>query len=421
MRRFLSWLTGTRTPLTEQNPAASEADSPARGNTRFTLDLYAQLKDCVGPYENVACSPFGVSLALATIHAGARGRTEDSLARVLRRTTDDGPWQPALEGLRAELIAGARNDDCVLGLANSLWAPTGLPLRNEFSAAVGRSYGADVTQADFSQEEPARTLINQWLLETTRQLFDVVVARGDITPDTRLVSIAALCFKGYWATPFGAQQTLDEPFWVNPHTKIIAPMMWQRGTFPYGQFPFHFADRLQVIELPYAGVECSMVLLLPEGLEGIIELERTLGRQKGKLDSWLGALRPREIDVALPKFTVRSRFHLGDTLIGMGVTDAFSREDADFSGMRGERDLWLSHAFHQALVAIDEFGATGDAAASGGDSPTRETGRTTPRPVPMFRADHPFLFLIRQRTSGQILFMGRVMVPTLAQKFTPVL
>ncbi|MEK6548713.1 MAG: serpin family protein [Nitrospirota bacterium] len=421
MRRFLSWLTGTRESRAEQGPPQPELDSPARGNTRFTLDLYAQLKDCVGPYENVACSPFGVSLALATIHAGARGQTEDHLARVLRSTTDDDPWQTTLAGLRERLIAGAKNDDCVLGLANSLWAPTGLPLRNEFSETVGRSYGADVKQADFSHEEPARTLINQWLRETTRQLFDAVVARGEITPDTRLVSINALCFKGYWTTPFGAQQTLDEPFWVNPHTKTIVPMMWQRGTFPYGQFPFHFADRVQVIELPYAGVEFSMVLLLPEGLEGIIELEHTLGRQKGKLDPWLSALCPREIDVALPKFTVGSRFHLGDTLIGMGVTDAFSREDADFSGMRGERDLWLSHAFHQALVAIDEFGATDDAAASGGDSPTRETGRTTPRPVPMFRADHPFLFLIRQRASGQILFMGRVMVPTIAQKFTPVL
>jgi serpin B len=105
----------------------------------------------------------------------------------------------------------------------------------------------------------------------------------------------------------------------------------------------------------------------------------------------------------------------------MGVIDAFSRDDADFSGMRADRGLCVSHLFHQALVAIDEYGMDGGRAATDGDAETRKTGGTTPRPVPMFRADHPFLFLIRQRASGQILFMGRVMVPTIAQKFTPVL
>ena len=419
MRRFLSWLTGTRAPSPEQNPATGEADSPARGNTRFTLDLYAQLKDCAGPYENVVCSPFGIALALATLQAGARGRTEDSLARVLRSTTDGGPWQTALAGLRERLIAGARKDDCNLGLANGLWAPAGPPFLKELGETVARSYGADLKQADFSQEEPARALINQWLREATRQLFDAVVARGELAPGTRLVSINTLCFKGYWAAPFGAQQTLDEPFWVNPHTKIIAPMMWQRGTFPYRQFLFHFADRVQMLEIPYAGVEFSMVFLLPEGIEGIIELERTLGRQKGKLDTWLGSLRSQEVDVALPKFTVGSRFQCGDTLAEMGASDAFSREDADFTGMRAERGLFVSHMFHQALVAIDEYGMDGDRAGS--DSGTARTDRTAPRPIPMFRADHPFLFLIRDRVSGQIVFMGRVMNPPVASQITPVL
>jgi serpin B len=421
MRRFLSWLTGKRVPSTEQNPAAGEADSPAKGNTRFALDLYLQLKDCGGPYENVLCSPFGIALSLALAQAGAHGRTAEQLTRVLEDTSDEKDWQAGLRAMRDRLIAGAHNDEYLLGLANGLWAPAGRPLRNEFSEAAGRSYGADVKQADFAQEESARTLINQWLRETTRQLFDAVVARGEITPDTRLVLINALCFKGYWAAPFGAQQTLDEPFWVNPHTKIIAPMMWQRGTFPYGQFPFHFADRVHVLELPYAGVEFSMILLLPEGIEGIIELERTLGRQKGKLDTWLGALRSQEVDVVLPKFTVGSRFQCADGLAEMGVADAFSREDADFSGMRPDGGLFLSHMFHQALVAIDEFGATDEAAVSGGDSPARETGKTPPRPVPMFRADHPFLFLIRDRVSGQIVFMGRVMNPPVAHKINPIL
>ena len=421
MRRLLSWLTGKRTPSTEQNPAAGEADSPARGNTRFALDLYLQLKDYAGPYENALCSPFGVALSLALAQAGAHGRTAKQLTRVLESASAEKRWQAELRGLRDRLLAGAGRDEYLLELANGLWAPAGRPLRNEFSEAVARPYGADVKQADFSQEEPTRALINQWMGERTRQLFHTVVARGDLTPETQLVLINATCFKGFWAKSFHAQQTLEEPYWVNPHTKIVTSMMRQRGTFPYHQGPFHFADQVQVLELPYADGELAMVFLLPEGLEGIIELERTLERQKGKLDTWLGALRSQEIDVVLPKFTVGSRFQCADGLAEMGVADAFSREDADFSGMRPDGGLFLSHMFHQALVAIDEFGATDEAAVSGGDSPARETGKTPPRPVPMFRADHPFLFLIRQRVSGRILFMGRVMVPTVAQKFTPVL
>ncbi|TAL12733.1 MAG: serpin family protein [Nitrospirae bacterium] len=420
MRRFLSWLAG----LTGHRPppdAPPEAATPERGHTRFALGLYLRLKETVGPYENALCSPFAIALSLAIAQAGARGPTADQLTRVLEDMLGEEDWQAGLRALRDWLIAGARNDEYLLELANGLWVPAGRPLRNEFREAAERSQGADVTQTDFSQEEPARVLINRWMEERTRQLFHAVIARGELTPETQLVLVTALCFKGFWARPFDAQQTLDEPFWVNPHAKIAVSLMWQRGTFPYHQGPFHFADRVQVLELPYAGGELSMVLLLPEGIEGIIELEHTLGRQKGKLDAWLAALEPRDVDVALPKFAAGSRFHCNDALLEMALGDAFSREAADFTGMRPERDLFLSHVFHQAMVAIDEYGPDGDAVPGGGDAGRAGTGDAPPRPVPMFRADHPFLFLIRTRASGRILFMGRVMVPTVAQKFTPVL
>jgi serpin B len=419
MRKLLSWLTGKRNAPTEQGPTAGEAEAPAKGNTKFALDLYLRLKDCVGLYENVVCSPFAVSLALATVHAGARGQTEGDLARVLQRTAADGPWPAALAELRAKLIAVATKEEFVLGLANGLWAPAGPPFIKEFCDAVARAYGADVKQADFSQEDPARNLMNQWLGDATRHMLDAAIARSELTQDARLVSITALCFKGYWAQSFGARQTLDEPFWVNPHTKIVAPMMWHRGAFPYRQFPFHFADRVQVLELPYAGEEFAMVLLLPEGIEGIIELEHTLGRQKGKLDGWLSGLHCQEVEAALPKFAFRSRFNLGDSLGELTLGNACAKDEADFTGMRPEGTLFLSHMLHQALVAIDEYGSDGDQA--GGGSKTSRTIGKAPRIVPLFRADHPFLFVIRDRGTGQILLIGRVMNPPVAPKFIPVL
>jgi|GEM_PF-1221691 len=421
MNSWWARLTGTGKSRTEHDPPEPEPGLPVAGNTRWAINLYIRLKDQAGPYENAACSPLSIALALASLHAGARDRTAAQLDAVLQAMAGNGSWPLTLAEFRAAVIAVAQEEQFVLGMANSLWAPTGPPFLPAFREALGRSHGAEIAQADFSHEEPARALLNQWFKGATRQLLDVAVARGALTPDTRLVSITALCFKGYWATPFGIQQTLDEPFRINPHTKIIAPMMWQRGAFPYGQFPFHFSGRLQVLELPYAGDSLAMVLLLPEDIEGIVELERTLGRQPRKLDQWLSALRTRDVDVALPKFTVGIRVHLDETLRDMGVINAFSRQDADFSAMNTERDLFVSHMLHQTLVAIDEYGTTNDRATSVGGATRRETDSTPPRPVPMFRADHPFLFLIRQRDSGQILVMGRVMAPTIAHKVTPIL
>ena len=420
MRRFLAWLTGKRESQTQHSPTAGKAESPAENHTRFAVDLYLRLKDYVGHYDNVVCSPFAVSLALASLHTGARGRTAAEIEKVLHPVAAADRWQSELTAVRNRLLAGAGTNAFVLSLANGLWTPAEFPLLKEFREAVAQFYGAEPQQTDFSQEDSTRNAINQWAKGATRHMFDAVVARSELTPDARLLSISALCFNGLWAHPFGIQQTIEEPFWVNPHTKILASMMWQRGPFAYGQFPFHFADRIQVIELPYAGGELSMVFLLPEGIEGVIELEHTMGRQTGKLPGWLGELRPRKVDVTVPKFAFGSRFNLEDSLGELGLSTACSQDDAEFTGMRPARDVFLSHVFHQALVAIDEYGPDGDAAAGG---PAKAAGgrEKDPGPVPMFRADHPFLFLVRERISGQFLLIGRVMNPPVAPKFTPVL
>jgi serpin B len=412
MSGFLSWLTGKRGPRTEQSLAQPKAESPARDNMQFALDLYLRLKDCAGPYDNVICSPFSTSAALAIAHAGARGQTATQIAHVLRGTAAGGRWQAALAAVRDRLIAGAKSSGHILEIANGLWGPAGLQLRREFSDAAGRPYGAGFRQVDFSQEESARGLINQWAGECTRQLIQVVVARGEITREARLVLITAVCFKGRWAKPFGGEQTLNESFWVAPPVKIVVPMMGQRGRFLYNQFLYNFADRVQVVELPYAGNELSMVLLMPEGTDGIIQFEHALERGHAeRLQSWLSGLDYREIDVVLPKFTFGSRFDLHDTLSEMGLADAFAQDAADFTGMGPEQDLFLSRVIHQAVVAVDEAGGDVGAVAATGESKNTMPARPPQRLVPMFRADHPFLFLIRDTVSGQVLFMGRVINP----------
>ncbi len=420
MRRLLSWLTGLVGHHSEQHVTPDEADLPACHNTRFALELYLQLKDSVGPYDNVVCSPFGISMALAMVHAGARGRTAAQFARVLQGLSNDSQWPAMLAALKERLLAGSKRGDCIMGLATGLWAPPDRPLRKAFADAAAQMYGAAVRETDFAQAEAARSQINQWIGEATLHLAQAVVARSELTQAARLVLINTVGFKGFWDSPFDAQRTLDEPFWVAPHAKISTSMMWQRGHFAYNQFPFHFADRVQVLELPYAGKALSMVLLYPEGTDGIFELEHTLGRQKGKLDTWLGRLQEQELDVALPKFTVGSRFNAGDDLCEMGLRDAFSESRADFAGMRPEGGLHLSHVFHQALVAVDEQGA-GEAPSNAGAVDSAAPGAPSRRVIPVFRADHPFLFLVHERASGQILFMGRVMRPPVPDKVNIIL
>jgi serpin B len=415
MRRFLIWLAGLIGHRAGPPVTPDEADLPARDNTRFALELYLELKDSVGPYENVVCSPFGVSVALALVHPGAGGRTAAQFARVLHGLPNDSQWPATLTAFKERLLAGAKRGDCIVRFATGLWAPADRPLLKAFADAAARTYDAAVRETDFAHVEIACSHINQWIVEATLHLAQAVVGRTEITPAAQLVLVNTVGFQGFWESPFGPQRTIEEPFWVAPDAKIPVSMMWQRGRFAYHQFPFHFADRVQVLELPYAGRALSMVLFYPEGTDGIVELERTLRRQKGKLDSWLGRLREQELDVALPKFTVGTRFNAGDDLCEMGLRDAFSDSRADFAGMRPERDLHLSHVFHQAFVAVDEQGP-GGAPPHAGAADRAASGSPSRRIVPVFRADHPFLFLIHERASGQILFMGRVMCPPAPDK-----
>lgn len=370
MRKFLSWLTG------KNRPAEPAAPAEASVHQRFAIDLYQRLKDLAGPYENILFSPFAVEATLAAL---------DSEADEEERGVHD--------GLRARLKAGDQRDDYLIRLATGLWGPASLLSGFREPAKAAKAADIDVSEADFSQEEAARTQINQWCASATRNLLPTVAARGELTADTKLVLITMLCFRGFWAQAFDVKRTVQESFWVNTRSRMNALMMWRRGVFAYGQFPFHFADRVQVLAVPFAGAELDFVLLLPEGIEGILELEHTLGRQPGKLADWLGALEPREVEVVIPKFTIGSRFNLHEALTEMGVSG-----------------LPLSLALHQTLLAVDETGV--EPAAVPAEAAPRRPADVVKRLAPMVRADHPCLFLIWDKVSGQIVLMGRLMQPS---------
>ena len=226
-----------------------------------------------------------------------------------------------------------------------------------------------------------------------------LIPPGVLDALTRLVLTNAIYFKGDWLHPFKESATSGAPFWISSDRSIPAPMMQQTESFRYGE-----SDLCQVLELPYAGDALSMFVLLPRERDGLRGLEEALTHEA--LVERTTALARRQVAVTLPKFKLTCQFSLAEVLRKMGMVDAFSVEAADFSGMTGRKDLYVSAVIHKAFVDVHEEGTEAAAATAVVMSLTA----MPQRPV-TFRADHPFLLLIQHKPSGSILFMGRVADP----------
>jgi serpin B len=371
--------------------------SVVQANNEFGLDLYAELCREEG---NIFFSPFSLSSALAMTYAGAEGETAQQMAETLHFPT----VREALHASFRSLIEGLTptKDGCQLYTANALWAQKEYPFLTSYLSTVQTHYRAELNLMDFvAAAEDARKTINNWVEKQTRDKIQELIQPGMLDALTRLVLTNAIYFKGYWATQFDPGQTQDGPFYLSSEQTITAPLMHQTDLFKFLETP-----EFQAIELPYKGDALSMAIFLPREIMGLAELERTLSPTK--LSEWFGKLVSQEVSVFIPRFKFASQFSLEKTLARMGMPLAFS-SDADFSGMTGNRELFISAVVHKAYVDVNEEG-TEAAAATG--VVMRVTA--APAPPPVFRADHPFLFLIRDNRSGSILFLGRVANPTSA-------
>ncbi|MDP6439518.1 MAG: serpin family protein, partial [Candidatus Brocadiia bacterium] len=257
--------------------------------------------------------------------------------------------------------------------------------------------------------------INAWVEEETKEKIKDLIPKGVLNEMTRLVLTNAIYFKGDWASQFDKKLTADAPFTLADGKKVQVAMMHRKGDYRYLDareprgilLPAHRYTEMgafQALELPYVKDELSMLVLLPSTADGLPALEKSLTAER--LDALLSAMREREVQVYLPRFKLTYKVGLSETLKSMGMTDAFSLPPADFSGMDGAKDLFISAVLHKAFVDVNEEG-TEAAAATG-----IVVGITSVRLMPIvFRADHPFLFLIRDNKSGSILFMGRLVNP----------
>ena len=389
------------------------------GNNEFALELYAKLRAQEG---NLFFSPYSISTALAMAYAGARGETESQMAKALHFPTTkpvgvcqdpnkkvgeaEQAWRE--QGFHCEFgaivedlnVRGAKGS-YELNVANALWGQQGYGFLAEFLELIKSSYGGELNEVDFVKaREAARQTINSWVEKQTRDKIKNLIQKGVLNSMTRLVLTNAIYFKGNWARQFEEDKTRESPFTLISGEGVNVPMMNQTAEFNYME-----TEDFQGLELPYVDDELSMIILLPRKVDGLSSLEEMLSLEK--FSGWLGKLGKRKVIVSVPKFRMTSRFGLAGVLRSMGMTDAFS-EKANFSGMNSKRDLFISAVVHKAYVDVNEEG-TEAAAATG-----VVMGLTSVRPerIPVFRADHPFLFLIRDNKSGSILFIGRAMNPT---------
>lgn len=374
-----------------------EIDSLVQGNTAFACDLYARLAETES--GNLFFSPASISTALGMTYAGARAETAAEMAETLHFALPPERLHAAFAKLNQVLNAPSK--DYQLSIANRLWGQRTFTFLPEFLQVTRKQYGAELAAVDFQgQTEAARRQINAWVEQQTRHKIQDLIPAGAVDSLTRLVLTNAIYFKGRWSAPFDKKATRAAPFHVSAEREVDVPMMSQTKSFGYAS-----VGDVQLLELPYGKQQhLAMIVLLPQKIDGLAELERQLSAEK--LRAWTTKLTRTEVQVYLPKFQITSEFSLNASLEALGMRRAFDPEQADFSGMSSQDKLFVSAALHKAFVEVNEEG-TEAAAATG-----IVIGVLSERPEPpVFRADHPFAFLIRDNRTGSILFLGRFVGP----------
>ena len=367
-------------------------------NNEFAFEIFSNLTE--EKEENTFFSPYSISSAFSILYEGVRGTTQDEIQSVFHFIKDDQTRRNYTHTILSELNKPDQN--YTLSSANALWVQDKFPILKEFTDVAETYYLAKTENLDFvTHSEDSRQTINKWVEEKTNDKIKDLLPEGSIDSLTRAVITNAVYFKGNWTIQFDEKLTQDEDFKISEQYIVKVPMMNVHEYFNYGS-----SDDLQILQMPYLGDNLSMLVLLPKNND-LQSLEEKLSVTN--LNEWKSKLTRKEVQVYLPKFTFNTKYRLNDNLIAMGIPSAFDPNKADLSGITGKSDLYITSVFHQAFVAVDEQGT--EAAASTGIV----SGVTSVRPPPeIFRADHPFIFLIQDDNTGMILFMGKVVDPTKA-------
>jgi serpin B len=394
----------TSTATTEVQPSHGDTDVVVEANNRFAWDLYHELgADESNADKNIFFSPHSISTALALTYEGAAGETADEIRSVLYFPENKSALR---EGYRT-LIDDVNHADSAYTLrtANALWAETTHAFLPGYISVAEDYYGAEVENLDFiSAPEESRLTINRWVEDRTEDLIKDLIPAGAINSLTRLVITNAVYFKGTWVLQFDEDLTAESQFTTARGEMVTVDMMQRTGED--ARYTYTETDSLQILKMPYeheGTASLSMLVLLPKEND-IGAAEEALGTQE--LSDAIAGMREKRVDVYFPKFTLECDYLLTDTLPAMGMPTAFG-PGADFSGLDGTRDLFITDVIHKAYLEVNEEGTEAAAATAVvlGRSAAME------EPVPVFLADHPFVFMIVDDAHGTVLFMGRFAEP----------
>jgi serpin B len=388
----------------DQPPKADYIGSTQQGiqqvvnaNNQFAFDIYSELDK--SDEGNIFYSPYSISAALAITYEGAKGQTADEMKSVFH-FPESNILRPNFATIYNELNKG--NNAYELRTGNALWVQQDYQLLQDYTGRVEQYYGGKAANVDFIKEtEKSRQTINAFIEQQTNDKIKDLIPPGILDSMTRLVLTNAIYFKGTWEWEFDKSDTRDQDFKITPTNIVKTPMMYMKpdkATFNYVD-----SEDFQILELPYKGEEISMLILLPT--ENIDTIETSLTSEK--LNEYKAQMKETKLDsISLPKFEFDTKYFMKDTLSALGMPTAFNPILADFSGMTGNSELYITHVIHQAYVKVDEKGTEAAAATA------VVMGKEAAMPRNVFRADHPFIFIIQEKATGNILFMGRVTDPT---------
>jgi serpin B len=400
---------GFRTEDVAPAPASPGARGAVReGNNEFALAMFGAL----GPGRaNLVFSPFSIRTVLAMTQLGARGAACAQMAAALRTSPTGEPADLFLAAV-APAPRAAGQGERGMAAANSVWCQDGMPLLPEFVAGLNRLYAARLQMADFRRHPDAvEVAINRWVEEETWQRIRDLIPPGSLAPDSRLVLVNAVWFRRMWASQFRHSATREDRFYLEDGGTVAAPLMHRQGPASYTRGP-----DWQAVMLEYQASNLSMLVVLPDARDGLPGLEQRLSPDL--LDALTAGMRPREVDVWLPRFTIEwGTADMKPPLQSLGMTIPFDPSRADFSGINGyappqDEALFISALLHKAVIDVNEDGTEAAAATASVLTLGCSQAAFEDEPVPVFRADHPFLFAIVHPRSGGIVFLGRVADPT---------
>jgi serpin B len=371
----------------------------AEGNNTFAISLYKKLSNEKG---NMFFSPYSISSALAMVYAGARGNTEAEMAKALNFQLAPKQLHQAFGEICRKTFF-PKKKQYELSIANALWKQAGYKFNGQFLDIMKDHYAAGFYEVDFKkQPEKAAAMINTWTSKKTNGKIKKIISQEEIVSRQKFIITSAIYFKGYWKQEFDKLLTENMPFTMPNGDKIDIPMMNNTDYFGYNE-----EKNLQILEMDYLGDNLSMIILLPIEKDGISLIEKEITAEK--LKNWRDKIDERRVAVTMPRFKIGYSLDLAQSLETLGMKEAFSQTDADFSGLSDSGKLYINMVMHFAYIDVDEKGTEAAAVTiTGGATPVGIF--QIPEPI-VFKADHPFLFLIRDKSNGSILFIGRVMDP----------